>query len=296
MNHFTVFSPQLQGEHESLPTKSNSKSRNPSFPESTVEPDLGLNEPPSCPFDPDKQHLIDLAEHNVNDCSVGKRSQISIKRELITSISRLMIDVDPGEWKGVLSDRELADPSLINPKLFWKHHLELMLDRHPLLSKAEVRFSGRGFHVLVCLEEPVVFTDDAARDLWQHRLQILQCLIPSDPRAPGLNIMTRPLNSINSKNGRRVVLVRKPTLVSAQEVIEAVDQFRAAPFQTIAQTLFGRSSSPCPLCETPGSSLRIRTHNGICYGGKCGGRVYPSDLFDRFMVGPWSPLQTGGGQ
>ncbi|MCC5831133.1 MAG: hypothetical protein JJU36_16960, partial [Phycisphaeraceae bacterium] len=151
-----------------------------------VEADLGLGEPPSCVFHADHQHLIDLAEHNVNQCAIGKRSQVSLKEELITSISRLMIDVDPSDWRGVLSDQELADPSVINPKTFWTHHLEPMLGRHSLLRHSEVRFSGRGFHVLVCLDEPVVLPDDDTRTHWKSRLQILQCMIPSDSRSPSL--------------------------------------------------------------------------------------------------------------
>lgn len=306
MSHYNPFSSIAQGEiNNCAPSETASESKNPCPSESTtqplvdsrvVEPELGLHESPSCPFDPDKQHLLDLAEHNVNGCLVGKRSQISLPENRITAIARLMVDVDVSEWLGMLTEEELTCPAQIDPVRFWQYHLAPILDRHPLFRFSEVRFSGRGFHVLVCLDEPVLLPDDAARDLWKARLQVLQCMIPSDPQSPGLNIMTRALNSINGKNGKRVVQVRKPTPVSATQVIEAVDEFRASPFKVAAQTLFGSQLSSCPLCHTPGSSLRIGTHNGVCYGGKCGSKLMTSDLFDRIFIGPWKPAKTGGDQ
>jgi hypothetical protein len=158
-----------------------------------------------------------------------------------------------------------------------------MLSRHPVFRASEVRKSGRGLHVLIWFEEPLNFKSSAERERWTLVVRIIQRLLPSDPACPGITALTRPLGSINSKNGQPVRQLRAGRPIKAADVLTLADIFRKEPFRTAAGILFGDSGRrPCPICRGADCALFFGPKSGQCYTRKK--PVTLAELFACFMV------------
>lgn len=213
--------------------------------------------------EPEEQ--VDLREQLFNDGAVGQIEEISTQDQLVTQLRGILLDIDPillaPSWL-------IADPTKPAADIY-QQYVAGWLSRHPVLRKAEVRGSGNGLHVLLMLDEPLIFKDDKEKIIWDSRVEIAQTILPTDPNAPGLNAMTRPIGSINGKNGARVELLKRGEGVAAKELVEMTGQLVEEPFKTITSVLTGRSRlAPCPICSHHESTLGAGPQNGSCY--KCG--------------------------
>ena len=175
-----------------------------------------------------------------------------------------MIDLDPK----FLEPGNSLFPPADDPLQFFKN-IEAVLGRHPLLKDAEVRSSGSGLHVLLWFSSPVEMHSEGEQHFWDAIVKAVQASLPSDPNAPGITAMTRPIGSINSKNGSVVKTIRPGKPIDQGRVIEYVNQLAAAPFRGIAQVLLGSDRvEPCPVCKAAGSRFTALDRVGKCYG--CG--------------------------
>lgn len=171
---------------------------------------------------------------------------------------------------------------------------------HPLFSKAEVRFSGRGLHGILWLASPIVFDSPRKRELWQQVIRAVQRALPTDPAAPDLLGMTRPIGSINSKTGRHVERLRAGEPVTEAEILSFCDDLHRRGMATVMTVLFGSTTvCPCPKCGDPEQSLAAvstaRTtaanvgNRGRCY--ECG-NVTLTDLLELVFHGRPSHAAT----
>lgn len=110
--------------------------------------------------------------------------------------------------------------------------------------------------------------------------------LPSDRQAPGINAMTRPVSSVNSKNGEIVTLLREGEPVTEQEVISLFEEMRRQPFGTLMRIWFGAEKvSLCPVCQEDGTYLEADgAGKGRCYG-PCGS-VTIDELFNAVLTIP----------
>ena len=193
----------------------------------------------------------------------------------IYRLNGIMIDVDPDQFQ----ESSLTPHVPTDPHEFFNEILSPCLKRNSVLSKAEVRNSGTGFHVILFLEDPPQFHTDAERDRWAGIVKVVQASVPSDSDQPHITAVTRPLGSINSKNGAVVKLLQAGEPVSQVEVIQLVLDMKKKPFNTLLKTMFGSEKvTPCPICGVSGRTLSALGQKGKCYGG-CG-TVQLSQLYD----------------
>jgi hypothetical protein len=107
--------------------------------------------------------------------------------------------------------------------------------------------------------------------------------LPIDPAQPGITAVTRPIGSINSKNGATVELLHAGESVTADELIELADRMIQQPFRTVLKILSGAEQvTPCPRCGK--ESLAALDHVGHCYG--CKKRVSLTDLYEVVFATP----------
>ena len=197
----------------------------------------------------DLSQQVDWRESLSNGREVGLIHDVSLCLERITRLHGIMIDLDPK----FLEPGNSLFPPADDPLEFFRK-IEAVLGRHPLLKDAEVRSSGSGLHVLLWLSSPVEMHSEGEQHFWDAIVKAVQASLPSDPNAPGITAMTRPIGSINSKNGSVVKTIRPGKSIDQGRVIEYVNQLAAAPFRGIAQVLLGSDRvEPCPVCKAAGS-------------------------------------------
>src|SRR5205823_4305741 len=92
------------------------------------------------------------------------------------------------------------DRTRSSPARFYRQIVAPWLERHPVLMDAEVLCSGRGLHVIPWFANPVEFSTDAERRRWSGIIKAVQAVLPTDPSAPGLTALSRPVGSTNGKN------------------------------------------------------------------------------------------------
>ena len=223
----------------------------------------------------------DCREQLYNSGATGSVTEIQLPTEQITSLRGVMLDIDPKHYR--ISPLLPVVP--LDPVAFYLAVLKVWLNRHPTLAKAEVRMSGTGLHAILWFAEPIVFNTAGDRERWAGIVQVLQAALPTDPDAPGLTSLTRPVGAANSKNGARIEQLEPGAPVSEQEVLELFDAMCTAPFRTVLTILAGADRiSPCPFCGSVGSTLSALDHIGKCYGN-CGSislqRLYELVLLDR---------------
>jgi hypothetical protein len=189
-----------------------------------------------------------------------------------------MLDIDPK----IIVAHIAGKPVKKSPTRFYTEVVRQWLLRHPVLTKAEVRCSGTGLHVILWLDKPIEFTSSAQRERWALIVKVIQKILPSDPDAPGITAMTRPIGSINGKkNGQKVTQVVKGELVTEEEVMGLFQEMHTAPVRMVSRILFGQDNiKPCPICQKDGTSLAALDRSAKCYGS-CG-TVKLSQILDRF--------------
>ncbi|WP_146602795.1 hypothetical protein [Novipirellula aureliae] len=214
----------------------------------------------------------------LNDRRVGPTEHVSVAAEQAGMLHGIMIDLD----------LNIFDPGAFNAKApqspteFFDDHVARWLDRSTLLRKAEARCSGNGIHVLLWLDPPIPLISASDRKLWDACIRIVQTSLPSDPDAPGLTSLTRPIGSINEKSNLEVKLLREGQPVTQDEIITFRNEMISAPFKTVHRILAGdEHQSPCPICRKDGTTLTAMDRTGMCYGS-CG-KVKPERLLDVFL-------------
>lgn len=236
--------------------------------------------PPPKPERPTPDDVtVDLREQLVNAGECGPVHQVSLPTDMITSLRGLMLDLDPKWLRQKLFAGEKGSPGF----RLYKHLVEGWLKNDPLFAKAEMRHTGSGLHLLFWFDEPVEIESTGDRQRWDGVIRAVQRALPTDPTAPGITALTRPVGSVNGKSGKAVKVLREGTPVTAAEVLGFFDRLRSKPFLTVATLLFGTDRvTPCPVCRGAGSVLAANDRAGQCYGG-CG-TVKLADLFGTVMV------------
>jgi hypothetical protein len=230
---------------------------------------------------------IDIREALYNDNRVGPAGGIQSPAEGITRLLAIVADIDPK----FLTPGNLLFPPDTDTRRFHQA-IRPVLDRHPLARDAEVRSSGTGLHLIFRLDPPVELKTAADQKRWAVIVRAVIGSLPSDPNAPGITALTRPIGSINSKNGAVVELLHAGRPISPEQVVAFVDAMAEAPFRSVALPLLGSDRiAPCPMCREPSSSLAVLDRLGKCY--HCG-VVGLEDLFalvirDTEQVGPAEP-------
>jgi hypothetical protein len=233
-----------------------------------------LSELPESSSQPPCNPGVDWREALCNDGGAGPAGVIQVPTERITRLNGLMLDLD----QKLLVPENTLFPPADDPRTFLER-IGPVLDRHPLLRFAEVRSSGTGLHLILRLVPPVELTSAAEQKRWATIVRAVQCSLPSDPTAPGITALTRPVGSVNSKNLATVEVLRTGTPVDPGRVEAFVRELAAAPFRTVATVLLGSERvEPCPVCRRPGSSLGALERAGMCY---CCGKVTLEGLFER---------------
>ena len=219
-------------------------------------------------------NLVDLRESLVNDRKVGTFADVQVAVESITALHGILLDFDPD----LLRDDNGIFPPDIAPQSFFEK-IEPVLNRHPLARHAEVRATGRGLHAIIFLEPVVELFTGADQIRWKGAAKAVQRTLPVDPRQPGITAVTRPLGSVNGKNGAKVELLRQGKAVSATNVADYLAEVASAPFRTVAGVLLGADRvEPCPFCRKEGSRLDILDRLGKCYR-RCG-EIRLAQIFD----------------
>jgi hypothetical protein len=237
-----------------------------------------------------KPGAADQREALFNGGAVGTFKEVMVRHHEVTLLRGILIEID-GECLRVGNVIEAMPADGFE---LYERHVSGWLDNHPVLRKAEVRFSGRWLHCILWFDTPVEIQSDRQRELWDEVVEGVQRALPSDPEAPTLLAMTRPVGSINSKTGRKVELIKPGEPVTEQEVFNFVDDLAQRGFATVTQILFGSTTvSPCPFCREEDSTLsgtapRYRTsdpriiNRGSCY--YCG-KVALNDLISLVLKG-----------
>jgi len=199
---------------------------------------------------------------------------IQVPAERITTLHGFMVDLDPAK---LAPDNPLFPPA-DSPRAFHEA-IKPILGRYPLAHHAEVRVSGTGLHLIIKLEPAVELRTAPDQQRWGAIVRAAQSTLPGDPDAPGITALTRPVGSVNSKNGAVVEVLAPGEPVDPARVVEFVEGLAKAPFKAVATVLLGADRvRPCPACRGEGSRLDVLDQSGRCYGG-CA-EVTPEQLFD----------------
>lgn len=258
-----------------MPKQKTKKKENASDIESPHRIDQSRNPKPATQAE--DTHIA-LREQLYNQGSVGLVEAISMPEAQITRLKGILLDIDCKFFK----PSEIVPQPSVSPNQFYERYVVKWLERHPALSKAEVRNSGCGLHVLLWLDKPIEFKDERERAEWAARVQVIQCALPTDPQQPGLNALTRPIGSINEKNGSTVAQLRQGTLISQEELVAFAMEVATKPFALLVATLTGQTSiSPCPICRKDKSSVGAMDRLGKCYS--CG-TVSRAQLLDSLLI------------
>ena len=237
-----------------------------------------------------KRGAFDEREALFNAGDIGTFGGIMVQAHEVTLVTGILIEID-GEclqFGGLL-----GEPCGDGFELY-EQVVRHWLDNDPVLRKCEVRFSGRWLHCILWFAKPVEITSDRRRELWDTVIKAVQRSVPSDPNAPSLLAMTRPIGSTNSKTGRRVEQIKAGEPVTEPEVFQLVEGLTHRGFATVMQILLGATSiSPCPFCREPESTLvgtppRRRTNDpGLANRGSCYhcGQVTLTALLDLVLKG-----------
>ncbi len=218
--------------------------------------------------------MADQREALFNAGTVGTFRDIMVQRHEVTLVRGILIEID-GECLNVGGN--VIDLACADGYELYERYVRGWLDNHPVLRKAEVRFSGRWIHCILWLDTPIEIKSDRRRELWDTVIRTVQRALPSDPEAPSLLAMTRPIGSTNSKTDRQVELLRPGQPVTEVDVLNLAEDLARRGFATSMQILLGSMTvSPCPVCLADDSSLHgvaprygtstpDATNRGWCY-------------------------------
>ena len=125
---------------------------------------------------------VDLREALFNDGAIGPIGSIQVSTERVVALRGIMFDIDPDLFLhgGLIATipQDAAE--------FYRETIKPMLDRHPVLKKAEVRMTGRGLHVILRFAKPVEFTKPGEQEEWAGIVEVVQTALPIDPGQPGI--------------------------------------------------------------------------------------------------------------
>jgi len=203
----------------------------------------------------------DLREQLFNAGKSGLITEVSIPVRLITQLNGIMMDLDLELFRPSVS---IPDPN-VDSSEFYKRYVSKWLDRHPVLAKAEVRSSGRGLHVLLWLARPITFNHESERDRWEAIVRVIQRILPIDANQPGIQALTRPVGSVNSRNNAEVVMLRAGEKVTEADLLSLVEEVGKAPFRSTVEVVFGTATSTCPICSSDDTVVRVLDRIGECY-------------------------------
>ena len=158
---------------------------------------------------------VDYREQLFNEGKSGPVNEVSTPTGCITSLSGILLDFDPKIFRSSAVDPDIPPDSVA----FYENIVRPWLDRHDVARNSELRMSGTGLHSLVRFKEPVVFRTDSERKRWGGIVKVIQASLPTDPDAPGINALTRPIGSINSKSGATVTQLTPGQPVEAETVV-----------------------------------------------------------------------------
>jgi hypothetical protein len=213
----------------------------------------------------------DIREGLCNDCPIGPAAAIQLPLESITRLQGIVIDLDPEILR---PDNPIFPPADV-PAAFYGG-IQPVLERHPLVRHAEIRASGRGLHVILRIDPPVELRSHGEQRYWNAIVKGIQRTLPSDPLAPGITALTRPLGAINSKNNCKVELVKAGSPIRPEAIVDFMKTVASSSFLTVGRILLGGDRvERCPRCCE--SALSLHDHHGQCY--TCG-KVRLIDLFD----------------
>ena len=206
----------------------------------------------------------DIREALFNGAECGPANKIAIPRDEVAAITGFLIDVDNKLLDPEVIGRESAD----SPDVLYEVHVRHWLDRDRVLSRAEVRNTGGGLHVILWLNEPLLCEPDQ-QQLWDDIAKGIRLALPGDPKVLGINAMTRPVGELNRKYDppREVRVLRRGSAVSRNDVLDLVDRLEKNAAAVRMNMFFGgERTSPCPLCLGDGTSLGIAGgHTVRCY-------------------------------
>jgi hypothetical protein len=216
----------------------------------------------------------DLRETLFNEPATGAIHDVQKPLAGVYRLRGIMWDLDP---KLLKPDNTIFPPAGDTKAFYAK--IKAILGRHPLARSAEVRSSGTGLHVILWLDSAVELKTAADQAHWDAIVKVVQRTLPSDPDMPGITAVTRPLGSINGKNGAVVEVLQAGKSVTPKEVQEYVARVEMAPFKEIAVPLLGGDHvKPCPICKGKDRRLDVLDFVGKCYNG-CS-KVTGDQLFD----------------
>ncbi len=245
--------------------------------------------PPPDDCTPPSESQIDWREQLFNNGEIGPITHVQVSTERIVTLRGILFDLDPK----LIRMSTLIPHVPSDPAEFYQQIVQPRLSRHSVLSRLEIRNSGTGIHAILRLADPPTFNTDEERKRWTGIVQVVQASLPIDTDQPHITALTRPLGSINSKNGATVTLLAQGEPVSSDEVVVLYDEMRQAPFKLVMQNLFGINRiKPCPVCNKAGSELTALDRVGQCYGS-CG-KVMLAQLYDLVLTPRDSTVAEGG--
>ena len=231
---------------------------------------------------------VDGREALFNNCAQGPVHTIQVPTERITRLHGILFDLDP---KLLVPGNPLFPPA-DDTRAFYAA-VRPVLERHPLARQAEVRSSGTGLHVILGLHPAVELLTEAEQRHWGAIVKMIQCTLPIDPDMPGITALTRPVGSINSKNGAAVEILKPGAPVAVKVVEDYLTRLQRAPFREIALPILGAERfQPCPVCGRANSRLDVLDHIGKCYNG-CS-KITLDKLYDCILQ-PVKPENGSGG-
>jgi len=209
----------------------------------------------------------DIREATFNGRESGPAFLIARPVDQVSAIHGFMIDLDCG----ILDPAVVGQECVESADILYERHVQGWLDRDAVLSKAEVRNTGHGLHVLLWLGDPIICAgDDASR--WDKIARGLRNVLPGDPNLNGIIAMTRPVGATNSKYepARTVTQLRAGQPVSREEILDLGNRVASAPARLWMQVFHGSERvSPCPLCGNEKNSLGVAGNWQVqCY--ECG--------------------------
>lgn len=220
----------------------------------------------------------DERESLVNDRRRGTKYEITPKVEEVASIHAFMNDLDCK----MLDPAVVGEACVESAAALYEQHVRLWLDRDPVLSKAEVRDTGGGLHLILWLEEPIVIAAGEARQ-WNNIARGICNALPGDPNLNGIIALTRPIGAMNTKYDppRQVRPLRPGEPVTRAEIIDLSRRVAEQPARVWMRIFFGGERvDPCPLCGGEDTSLGVAGYwQCRCY--QCG-RIDAASLVYRF--------------
>jgi len=225
----------------------------------------------------DRQYDSDERESLVNDRRRGTKYEITPKVDEVTAIHGFMNDLDCK----MLDPAVVGEDSVESAAALYEQHVRHWLDRDTVLTKAEVRDTGGGLHVILWLDEPIVVAAGEARQ-WDDIARGIRNALPGDPNLNGVIALTRPVGAVNTKYDppREVRLLRSGEPVTCAEIRDLAQRVATQPARLWMRLFFGGERvTPCPLCGK--ESLGVAGYWQVrCYG--CG-RVNAASLVYRFF-------------